>query len=204
MTDCVACLDPQNYAAIALKLQETAIHAEQCIYALETQLREVTNPQTIYCSVPSTPAMNADILSVMGINNTALYANSSLTSFYTATQWTTGVWQVGFYLNATASAGVTDNSYRELTVAVKDADITLSPASLPFPGYSQISTVSMTEPNSGSGVDLTISAVVVLDQVEQQPVFFFRHGNVASAMNIASTALVWATRLGDSTTLRVV
>lgn len=204
MTECVACLDPQNYAAVALKLQETATHAEQCIFALETSLRQATNPQTIYASVAAVPLVNANTVFVLGIGNTTIYSNSMLTQFYTASQWTQGVWQVGYYLNATASGAVTDNSIRELSVAVKDADITLNPTTMPFPGYSQLSTVTMTEPNSGSGVDMTISAVVVLDKPEQQPVFIFRHANVASALTLSATSLMWATRLGDTTTLRVV
>lgn len=204
MTDCVACLDPQNYAAIALKLQETAIHAEECIYALETSLREVTNPATIIATTSGVPNSNANILLNVTIANVTTYANSALTSYATATQWTTGMWQVGMNLTATATGAVTDNSYRELYVAVKAADITLSPAALPYPGYSQISMVTVTEPNTGNGVDMTISSVVALTRAEDQPVFFFRHGNTGSAMAIANGGQLWATRLGDVTSLRVV
>ena len=53
MTDCFTCAEPENYAAVALKMQETALRAESCIYDLENRLRGAVNQPTLIVPVSS-------------------------------------------------------------------------------------------------------------------------------------------------------
>lgn len=195
--NCLDCPDEQNYAAIALQLQETALQAEACLYEAETLLRQVTNPQTIVINITGAePAVGANILLRIGSQaNTVQFANSPRVNLVAGlTPWTPGVWSVGVAITASATGAVTVDSLRELFIQVLRTGtntVTLS------------SVVTTSEPNDGVGVDMCHNLIVELEAGEEFR-FYFRHGNTGSSVQVAAGGLYWATRLSDATALRVV
>lgn len=200
MSNCLDCPDEQNYAAIALQLQETALQAEACLYEVETLLRQVTNPPTVLFTVTGIEPVSANVFQRIGeAAGTTVFANSPRINMSTVSvDWTAGVWEVGVCVTAVSSGATTVDSIRELSIGVLPSNAPTSP-SIPTAAFSSITT---TEPNDGVGVDMTHSTVVIVEEGEEVA-FFFRHTN-ASIVNIQAGALYWATRLSDSTALRVV
>ena len=66
MSNCLDCPDEQNYAAIALQLQETALQAEQCLYDAEVALRAAVNPATIVRTTSINQSVAANVKSSIG------------------------------------------------------------------------------------------------------------------------------------------
>lgn len=202
MTACLACMQASNYAAVALKLQRTALDAEACIYEMERNLRRVANPDTTIftttalISVPISADLTPLVPStgneaITFSNNTGL---SSIVSGYTP-----GVWQIGAIVNAIASGAVNDNTYRNLYIRVRRS--LTDPDTVPD-FYRAMA--SATESNTGVGVDITLSATVVFITGNEQVEIAFQHGNAASAINISIGSTWWATKLSTQTTLGVV
>lgn len=196
MTVCVACAEPANFAAVALKLQSTALHAERCIYERQRKLRSATNQPT-HVTMSSAPlaGLAAGVHSLGSLlPGTTLFANSSLrvNGFPPP-----GVYEVGCALQATASGAVTDNSIRALNVASK---LVSAPLDAPFL-YAAAETVR--DPNNGNGVDMNLSATIVI-QDRQIFAFAFYHENAASTITIAAGAIFWMTRLSDQIATAVV
>lgn len=202
MTNCVDCPHEENYAAIALQLQETALQAEQCLYAAETALRRVPNPNTTILTLTNANAYSSvpEYTPMFGVQD-IVFSNSARTSLLFENPAPTGVWMVGCNFTAVATGAINDNTYRELTIAVWPSDISTTTTTL-APATSW-ATTTVYEPNNGTGVD--ISALTVLEVGEaERIVFFFRHGNTSSTLNVPIGAFFWATRISDATALRVV
>lgn len=198
MTDCVDCPDEQNYAAIALQLQETAMQAEACLYEVETKLREVTNPETIVITMNNAVNVANGVLSSIGqAIGTVQFANSPRINMVGGTNvWTPGVWEVGAAVSAAPTGAVTVNTIRALFIAVHRGG---DPQTV-----DRYVTVNVeTEPNDGLPVDLTATTTVVIGPRDEIH-FYFLHDNAGSVVAIAAGALYWATRLSDDTALRVV
>lgn len=195
--NCLDCPDEQNYAAIALQLQETALEAEACLFAAETALRQVTNPQTIVFNVTGAePAVLANVLLRIGTSaGTVAFANSPrINMVQGAVVWTPGVWEVGCAITASATGAVTVDSLRELFIQVLRTGTSTTTFS---------SVITTSEPNDGVGVDMIHSVILTIEAGEEIR-FYFRHGNTGSTVQVAAGALYWATRLSDATALRVV
>lgn len=198
MTNCLDCPEEANYAAIALQLQETALQAEQCLYAVETSLRQVTNPATIVISMVGAQGVAANTLSRIGQSSAnVLFANSPRVNMVAiSTPWEPGVWEVGACITAIATGAVTVNTLRQLFIVVHHIGAPISQD--PF-----TTSVTATEPNNGTGVDMTLTTTVVLEEGDEVQ-FWFLHGNTGSSVNVSAGALFWATRLSDAQALRVV
>lgn len=198
MSNCVDCPQPDNYAAIALQLQETALQAEECIYEVETALRAATNAQTLlYTLTAPVAAIPVNTLTRVGTSTGTAWGNSDLLSWSTPLGFPPGVWQIGAYVLATATGAVTVDSIRELFISVRG--LTDPPA---FPDkYTAVTTV--TDPNTVTGVDITVSTTVVITE-RQMVDFYFRHSNAGSSVTISAGALFWGTRISDATALRTV
>lgn len=198
MSNCVDCPDEQNYAAIALQLQETALQAEACLYAVETSLREVTNPETILLTMTGSQGAAVNVLTRIGGGvGTVTFANTPRINFLTTSiPWTPGVWEVGACITVTSTGAVTADSLRELFIITRRTN-----DSTAIPDTFQ-SVLTMTEPNDGVGVDMSHTTVVVLDEGEEIR-FYIRTTNV-TGVTVAAGALFWASRLSDASSLRVV
>lgn len=192
MTDCFTCAEPENYAAVALKLQQTAIQAENCIYALETRLRAAINMPAFVVPV-SAAAIPANAQVILGFG-TATFQNSIITSFNNALP--RGVYEVGLSFNIAATGAVNDNTYRFAQIGVRPL---LAPLSQPN-SFNVFETSF--ESNSGNGMDMAVHTVVESDGGDRV-IFYAQHGNISSSCNV-TFGLAWAVRLSDLDAPRVV
>lgn len=192
MTDCFNCADPANYAAVALKLQQTAIQAENCIYDLETRLRAAVNMPAFIIPV-SAAGVIANFQTILGFG-TATFQNSIITSFNNALP--RGVYEVGLSFNIAATGAVNDNTYRFAQIGVRP---TLAPLSQP--NSFEVFETSF-ESNSGNGMDMAVHTVVESDGGDRV-IFYVQHGNTSSTCNV-TFGLAWAIRLSDLDAPRVV
>lgn len=200
MTDCLTCPEPQNYAAIALQLQNTALQAETCLFDLERQLRNGTNPLTTVVTSVSIEPVAANVLTDLGPQSafTLNFSNWSTASiFELGTNLPPGVYQVGANVNAIAAGVVDANSLRVLRIRTKKAG-TPTNAVADFSDE-----ITIYEPNNGTGSDMSIFTTVTLDGT-QELLFSFTHTNTSSFINISAGARYWWSRITDQVALRAV
>lgn len=200
MSNCLDCPDEQNYAAIALQLQETALQAEQCLYDAEVALRAAVNPATIVRTTSINQSVAANVKSSIGtISGVTTFANSPRVNVVAiSTLWEPGVWHVGACITAVASGVVDVESYRQLYIEMHKIG---TAASIP---NKFIAITTETEPNNGQGVDMTNHTTMIIPDSGWEVQFYFMHGNTSSSVNVNAGAMFWATRLSDATALRVV
>lgn len=199
MTNCLTCPQPQNYAAIALQLQNTALQAETCLHDLEAQLRRATNPLTTVITSTGAELVAANVLQDLGVTSFTLNFSN-----WTATQLAglgpnlpPGVYQVGASLTAIASGAVDDNSLRVLRIRT-------IPAGAPTNTASDFSDeITIYEPNNGAGADMSLLTTVTLNG-KQDLLFSFIHTNTSSLISISIGATYWWSRLSDQVALRTV
>lgn len=198
MTDCFDCMEPENYAAVALKLQETALSAEACLFPVERLLRQAVNLPTLIRTSTATQSTTNNVQSTLaGTGSTALtFANSSYTSF--GTVMPAGVWLVGCYINAIATGAVNDNTFRHLFIVTRRANAFFSEVDRYVFSETQF------EANSGNGVDMIGCTTVVANGLDDILQFRFLHGNTSSTLNISIGAIYFAHRLSDQVALKTV
>lgn len=195
----MTCPHPENYAAIALQLQNTALQAEACLHDLQRRLRQGTNPLTTVLTSTGAELTIANNLQDLGV--TAFTVNFSN---WTAIQLVglgpnlpPGVYQVGASLTATATGAVDDNSLRILRIRTV-------PAGAPTNSVADFSDeVTIYEPNNGNGSDMTLMTTVTLNG-NQSLRFSFDHTNTSSTISIGIGATYWWSRLSDQVALRTV
>lgn len=192
MTDCFTCPQPANYAAVALQLQQTALQAENCIFALEQRLRGAVNQPTLV--LPATVgAFAADTFQLLTMG-AATFQNSTITSYNNPLP--RGVYQAGLSFNISATGALTDNSYRFAIIATRNAYAAAS-----VPDTFNVFETSF-EASSGAGTDMTIHTVIESDGNDIVR-FAAQHGNAASTC-IVTGGLAWVSRLSDLDAPRVV
>lgn len=185
MTDCFECAQPANYAAIALKLQDTALDAEQCIFALERRLRGAVNLPTLITTA-NAGAFGNDIAQPLGLA-AATFQNSTMTSF--GFPLPRGVYQAGLSFTITATGAVNDNTYRFAIIATRNA---YAAASVPDT-FNIFETCF--EANNGAGMDMTVHTVIESDGNDLVR-FRAQHGNTSSTCAVTN-GICWVTRLSD-------
>lgn len=200
------CPDPENYAAVALQMQETALQVEQRLFAVERTLRAAVNRQTfVQTTTAARTGLTTGGFQPIGPNavaNTVTFSNwpgtgGSFFGFSIPTDTGGGAYEIGFYGNLIASGAVTDNSFRAVRIRQER----------PQPGSSTPLTVESTqatifEANVGGGMDLTVTGVFVAiagDSFEVE----LDHGNAGSTLNISTGAVYWVTYLGSPETVEV-
>jgi len=199
MTECLTCPEPENYAAVALQLQNTALQAEACLFDLEKQLRNGTNPLTTIVTSTGAELTVANVLADLGVTSfTTNFSN------WTAVQLVDlgpnlppGVYQVGAMLTATATGAVNDNSLRILRIrTIKSGSPTNAAADFS-------DEVTIYEPNNGQGSDMSLLTTVTLNG-NQELRFTFLHTNTSSTISIGIGARYWWSKLSDQVALRAV
>jgi hypothetical protein len=199
--DCFDCLQPANYSAVALELQQTALQAESCIFELERSLRSVPNSLTAIQTSTADYAFPSGTRADLGLSTTTTtFSTLSNTNFMfpgSTPVLPAGVWQVGAFVNAVATGAVNANSYRYLYAAVRNVTDSVS-----IPNV-YTAEVSCFEANIGNGMDMNLIATVVLNG-KQGIHFQFLHNNTSSTIAIKAGAIYWAHRLSDQIALKVV
>lgn len=192
MTECFTCAQPSNYAAVALRMQQTALEAEACIFGLEQRLRGAVNQPT-FVGAFSDVNIAANFFSLIPTGGAVLFQNSTIGQ---ASVLPRGVYEAGMSFTMTAVGAVTANSYRLGHINVASI---FAPLSSP-PKFSAHQTSF--EVNTGNGVDITFCTVLASDGNDR--VFLYvQHGNVASNMNVTN-GRYWITKLSDLDSPRVV
>jgi hypothetical protein len=199
MTECLTCPQPQNYAAVALQLQNTALQTEACLFTLEQQLRNATNPLTTIITSTGNESVAANVLTDLGITSfTINFSNWTANQLLSlGPNLPAGVYQVGVMLNATAAGVVDDNSLRVLRIRTKKAG-TPTAAAADFSDE-----ITIYEPNNGTGSDMSLFTTVTLNGT-QELLFSFTHTNTSSLITIATGARYWWSKLSDQVALRAV
>ncbi len=199
MTECLTCPQDPNYAAIALQLQNTALQAETCLFELEEQLRNATNPLTTVVTSTGTESIAANVLVDLGVTSFTINF-SNWTAVQVAglgSNLPPGVYQVGASITAIAAGAVDANSLRVLRIRTKKSG-TPTNAVADFSDE-----ITIYDPNNGNGVDMSIMTTVTLDG-NQELLFSFVHTNTSSLMNISIGATYWWSKLSDQVALRTV
>lgn len=202
----LSCPQPDNYAAIAKQLHETALQVEECIYDQEISLRAMVNrPAMVKVTTAAITGIFANFdQQVLGGAPTYVFNSTGMTT-------ETGpdnsedlfrflgesVFEIGWTCNASASGAVTDNSYRVFRIEQARHDPTSGT------GFQIVNQAGYTlfETNTGIGVDVSFSGVFRIlpgDRIN----LMLLHNN-ASDLTIAAGMYVWMTHLSD-TSLRQV
>jgi hypothetical protein len=193
--DCFTCPQPDNYAAIALQLQKTALDAEACIYPLEHTLREAVNKNTIVNVSTTAAQILPSVRSTILPTFTSTFSNNSLNQV-SGNAPPAGIYEVGFWCTAIAVGATTDNSYRQLEIVTRRVG-----AASTEPDDSFVATV-IYESSTGLGMDMGLNTTITVNG--NQSVFFnFVHNN-ASNISISIGAIAWWTRISDLAVPRVV
>jgi hypothetical protein len=162
---------------------------------LEAQLRSAANRPTIVNITSTAPSIVVNTRTRIALSTTTTFSNSA--NLLTQNTLPAGIYEAGVWLNATAAGAVTDNSFRQLEIVVRGVN---DPSTVPdvYNAYAIIY-----ESNNGSGMDMMLNTTVVLDgtQVIQ---YHFIHANAGSNVVIAAGAILWATKISDTTVPRVV
>lgn len=200
------CPDPENFAAVALQMQETALQVEQRLYLVERSLRAAANRETF---VQTTTAARTGLttggfqpINPDAVANTVTFSNwpgpgGSFFGFSVPTDTGAGAYEIGFYGNLIASGAVTDNSFRAVRIRQER----------PQPGSGtpvdvEITQATIFEANVGGGMDLTVTGVFVA-QLGDTFDIELDHGNAGSTLNISTGAVYWVTYLGSPQTVEV-
>lgn len=189
---CFTCAEPANYAAVALKLQDTALRAESCIFALEQRLRGAVN-LPVMVTTANSGAFAADVRQPLGLG-TPTFQNSGIISF--GNPLPRGVYEAGLSFTITATGAVNDNTYRWAIITTRNAYAAQSELDN-FYSYE-----TSFESNNGSGMDLTHHTVITSDGSDVVR-FHAQHGNTSSTCTVTS-GIAWVVRLSDLDAPRVV
>jgi len=195
------CPDPENYAAVALQLQETALQVEQRLYEVERTLRAAANRPTI---VQTTTAALTGLASSLSFSDIQPGLATTTTNFNNMPfGWSysfipvlpgPGGYDIGCCLNAIASGAVTDNSLRQVRIQ----QLRTVPGGGSVQDVVDSAEATVFEANVGGGMDITVVGTFHL-QPGDEITFEIRHQNAASTLNISSGAIYWTTFLGSET-----
>lgn len=204
----LSCPQPDNFAAVAKQLHETALEAEARIAALEYQLRAAANRPTI---VQTTTALRTGLASgtdsligpsfgsgfTTNFNNTILDSDEQIANndevFNVLGD---GIYEVGFTCNAIPSGVADSNSFRVMRIQQYTPDPTSTgPLQL---GGRLINQASYTlfESAVGNGVDVSLVGEFRITAGDW--IFFtLLHNNTSSTMNVSIGAIGWLHKLSD-------
>ena len=206
--DDLDCPQPENYAAIAKQLHETAVQAEERIYCLEQQLRSAVNRPTFmvtttadmgpFSNVSGTDPNTGSTLFRVADPVTVNFANMISPNSNFGWALPPGIWHVGAYGASFSVGAASDNTYRQLRI--------LKVRTHPIIGTAEfLEEASHTSYESANGVQILLCADGVFKmEAGERIIFYFRHGNVASNVSVATGAIAWMTKLSDSNVVRVI
>lgn len=200
---------PQEFslAAVAKQLHETAVQAEEQIAASEQLMRAAVNlPTTIRTSNANFTGVSSGSLTNLNLLSTVLTFDNTtggpgmgpeLSGGYTQLLGA-GLYEVGMCLTVVASGAVTDNSIRQFLIQHRRPD----PTDVSGTVEVQTSGIVLFESNTGVGVEASFVATF---RAEPGDIFafLFYHENVASTVTINSGAILWGTKISESTLTRV-
>lgn len=212
----MTCLTEDNYAAIALAMQQTAIEAESRIFEFERLLRQSVNPPTIIqTSTANITGLIANLSGeqyvgpqgggtfTTGFNNTNSNRNIDETSRNLIREIGEGFYEVGIFVQVQPSGVVDDNSFRAITIAVDRLDQTVISTLTPVERRVVTALYTTFETNTATPMDICVSLrykLTALDKIK----FLIDHGNTSSTLTALAGTIVWLTKIGEDESVVVV
>lgn len=207
------CPQPSNLAAVAKQLHETALEAETEIRVIEEQMRAAVNrPTVILTSTGAVTGMSNGVSYDFGLtaswattfdntnggggSGSGAFGPQNFGSFTSILG--EGLYEVGFCATAVASGVVNDNTNRQFLIQH------LRPDPTALTGETEIQTVGMLVFESNTGVGSEVSFV---GEFRARPLdrfaFLFSHDNTGSTMTINAGAIIWGSKITESTLTQV-
>jgi hypothetical protein len=196
----LSCPEPDNYAAIAKQLHETALEAEACIFKQEIALRSMVNrpSQVKVTTAPITGIFASFDQVVVGgsqlyvFNNTGMFTETgpdNSTDIYNFLG--EGMYEIGWACTAIASGAVTDNSVRIFRIEHQRPDPTAAT------GFQIINETGYTlfETNTGNGTDVSFAGIFRIRPGDSINLMLF-HNN-ASDLTISTGMYVYMCKVSD-------
>lgn len=197
----LSCPEPENYAAIAKQLHETALQVEGNIACLESAVRAAVNlPTAISLKTVDTNvypvSTEALIFDSWNANEyTVGFANSSLT-ISSNVRYPAGIYQMGMFIEPYATGVVITNSLRVAFIEIRNQFGTGN--------FIRRADMYLLEPNNGLGNGMCLETVQRVDEGNLIH-FKFYHENTGSSMRIGvgTPAIAWITKLSDLNVTKV-
>ena len=194
------CMEPENAAAVAKKLHQTALLAESFIYTKEQLLRSAVNRPT---AVETSTAPYTGLVIAFDENVsppvTSNFINfpqdqPSDTVFNDDGFFRTlgeGIYEIGWAGNVIASGVADVASHRtfKLRQVRPDPEAFLNPT-IYTAGY------TVYEPNTGNGVDFSFSTMMRIKPGDSV-LFTINHGNNSSTLTLSTGSIFWMHKLSD-------
>lgn len=212
----MTCLTEDNYAAIALAMQQTALEAESRIFEFERLLRQAVNaPTIIQTSTANITGLIANLSGeqyvgpqgggtfTTGFNNTNSNRNIDETGRNLIGEIGEGFYEVGIFVQLQPSGVVDDNSFRAITIAVDRLDQTVISTLTPVERRVVSALYTTFETNTGTPMDICVTLrykLTALDKIK----FLLDHGNTSSTLNALAGTIVWLTKIGEDESVVVV
>jgi len=209
----LTCPDAPNMAAVAKQMHATAVQAEQDINVIEERMRRGVNPPAVVVTTTAPVAglsANADHdigalatfttafdnTNGMGGGGSGTFGPQSFGHFTTVLG--EGLYEVGFCLTVTASGVVDDNSLRLFEIRQMRPDPTI------FLGESLVQRTGFTnfETNTGTGTDVAFAGHFRMRPLDRF-MFVVFHGNTSSTLTVATGAILWSSKVSESSLTRV-
>lgn len=200
------CPAPENYAAVAKQMHDTALRAESAIYNMEQLLRSAVNrPTLISVSTFALTDMPPDIDNVLSPAILATFANFPLTSTSDAPNSDDdvypitgeGIYEFGMSGTVVPQGAILTNSHRTFKIQQLRADPSafLDPVIFTA-GY------TVYEPNYPGGMDFSLSTILRLRTTDTVQCVL-NHGNT-SDLTLNAGATFWMQKVSDVDITRVV
>lgn len=207
----LSCLDGENYAAIALQMQQTALETEARIFALEQLLRRAANPYTIIQT--STANITGIIGNLAAEQSVGPAGGGSFTTLFNNTPSSLnidesgrkligelggeGEYEIGIFVALQPSGVVNDNTLRAVTIAVDRLDPTVISTITPSETRVVRSVYTEFEANAGVPMDISVTLryrLTTLDRIK----FLVDSGNTSSTLTALAGTLIWLTKIGTA------
>jgi hypothetical protein len=210
----IECMTPDNVAAVAKKMHDTALQVEQQIYEVENQLRESLNkPTIIQATTVNATGLAANTDHLIGptfggivstvFNNTSFPNSSPIANFDTLSiTLGEGMYEVGFWCTAVASGVADAGTQRSFRIRHYTPDPSV--VGFLFNGLRLVNEISYTlfESNVGGGVEIAISGHFRLRPMDR--IFFtLFHQNTSSTLTVNAGAVGWVHKVSESSLTEV-
>lgn len=200
------CPQPENYAAVAKQLHDTALRAESAIYDMEQQLRSAVNRPTLinttsapYTDIPASADQTLSPTSDVTFANYPMQLGSDTVYSDQAPYIINGegIYEVGMAGTVVPQGAIFVASHRTFKVRLLRPDLTqlLSPAVF-------VAGITTFEPGYAAGMDFSYSAIMRIKPFDTVQ-FLINHGNT-SDLTLNAGAIFWMQKVSDIDITRVV
>lgn len=195
----LSCPTPDSYAAIAKQMHETAVEAEERIFALEQTLRGAVNlPTMIQTTTVNQTGIGDSTDFVLGTTFTTNFLNFDVPAgtelFFDPEPFSVfpeGMYEVGFCATFVPSGVANLNSQRTFRINHLRPDPSMFTSTVDFSQF------TMYESGTGNGVNISMTAYFRMRPLDSL-LFTINHANIASTLTMELGAIFWMHRTSDA------